>query len=604
MAVGIGLLISGMPGIGNEWETFDVDGSQGFFWVSIPGDDYVSAKFQWGLGPVFNVFQEKAQVTTSGWPYDVELTLTIDDPSTGVSPDLTRTQLAQEGNMGWGSEAIFENLDAILPGFIVSITDGTVFKTHTVTPLAVTGINLDTDTVSGTAEPGSQVEVGWICDDNGCAYRSETAVGGNWVADFSQPGDGGDEQDLFDIKPGTESEARQPDEDGDATTVRWVAPNPPAFSVLPYDDSIEGNEWPLDSTLTIEIGDLNNPDYSITTSVNPPDQDHNQTWFKLELANIFDLQPGQIVTVFDTTTTKQAIIVPRNITMIDPVADIIAGEAESNIVNVVLWACDDNGCGARYKDVNPDGSWSVNFAEPGEQGWENVIVDIQPDTTGGIYQGDADGDGTTYLEWSVRNQMPVANAGPDRIIYAGETISLDASASSDPEAGTLTYAWDLDNDGQYDDASGVTVNKSFIQPGDHVIGLQVTDNGGLSDTDTATVTVLPWTLKGFYQPVDMNGVYNLVKGGSTVPLKFEVLAGSTELTDITYVKSLTYALTTCNVDVITDEIELTATGGTSLRYAGGHFIYNWKTPKTAGKCYRVTLITLDGTSLVAYFKLK
>ena len=114
MAVGIGLLISGMLCIGNEWETFDVDGSQGFFWVSIPGDDYVSAKFQWGLGPVFNVFQEKAQVTTSGWPYDVELTLTIDDPNTGrVSPAPHLTQLAQEGNMGWGSEAIFENLDAI-----------------------------------------------------------------------------------------------------------------------------------------------------------------------------------------------------------------------------------------------------------------------------------------------------------------------------------------------------------------------------------------------------------------------------------------------------------------------------------------------------------
>ena len=29
----------------------------------------------------------------------------------------------------------------------------------------------------------------------------------------------------------------------------------------------------------------------------------------------------------------------------------------------------------------------------------------------------------------------------------------------------------------------------------------------------------------------MNGVVNTVKGGSTVPLKFEVFAGTTELTD-------------------------------------------------------------------------
>lgn len=204
------------------------------------------------------------------------------------------------------------------------------------------------------------------------------------------------------------------------------------------------------------------------------------------------------------------------------------------------------------------------------------------------------------------NQPPVAGAGPDLVAFAGDTITLDASTSSDPEAGVLTFEWDIDNDSIYDEASGVTATISFNQTGDHIIGLRVTDDGGLSDTDTATITILPWTLKGFYQPVDMNGVYNLVKGGITVPFKFEIFAGSTELTDIAEIKSLTYAQTSCNANAITDEIETTATGGTSLRYdlLGGKFIYNWKTPATAGKCYRVTMTTMDGSTLVAYFKLK
>jgi hypothetical protein len=30
------------------------------------------------------------------------------------------------------------------------------------------------------------------------------------------------------------------------------------------------------------------------------------------------------------------------------------------------------------------------------------------------------------------------------------------------------------------------------------------------------------TLSGFYQPVEMDGVVNTIKGGSTVPMKFEV----------------------------------------------------------------------------------
>jgi hypothetical protein len=142
--------------------------------------------------------------------------------------------------------------------------------------------------------------------------------------------------------------------------------------------------------------------------------------------------------------------------------------------------------------------------------------------------------------------------------------------------------------------------------GTHTVSASASDNAGNSASASASYSVLAWTLNGFYQPVDMNGVFNVVKGGSTVPLKFEIFAGSTELTDVAFVKSLTYGLATCNSGATTDDIETVATGGTSLRYdaTGGQFIYNWKTPATAGKCYRVTMTTQDGSSLQALFKVK
>jgi hypothetical protein len=142
--------------------------------------------------------------------------------------------------------------------------------------------------------------------------------------------------------------------------------------------------------------------------------------------------------------------------------------------------------------------------------------------------------------------------------------------------------------------------------GAHTLEATATDNVGNRSTQKLTYAVTPWTLSGFYQPVDMAGVYNGAKNGSTVPLKFKIFACGTELTDVKYFKSLTYAQTTCNATATTDEIETTAAGGTVLRYdtSAGQFIYNWKTPSTAGKCYRVTLTTQDGSSLVAYFKLK
>jgi hypothetical protein len=141
--------------------------------------------------------------------------------------------------------------------------------------------------------------------------------------------------------------------------------------------------------------------------------------------------------------------------------------------------------------------------------------------------------------------------------------------------------------------------------GSHTVTASATDKAGNSSSSSATYTVDDWTLNGFYQPVDMNGVFNLVKGGSTVPLKFEAFAGDVELTDTSVVKSLTYAQVSCTGGALTDEIETVATGGTSLRYdtTSGQFIYNWKTPTTKS-CYRVTMTTQDGSSLVAYFKLK
>ncbi|HYI15024.1 MAG TPA: PxKF domain-containing protein, partial [Thermomicrobiales bacterium] len=115
-----------------------------------------------------------------------------------------------------------------------------------------------------------------------------------------------------------------------------------------------------------------------------------------------------------------------------------------------------------------------------------------------------------------------------------------------------------------------------------------------------------YDISGFYRPVDMNGVVNTVKGGSTVPLKFEVFNGSVELTD-TAIVTMSAKQITCATGAPTDAIEeIVATGGTGLRYdtTSGQFIYNWKTPKKAGTCYAVTATTSDGSSITAFFKLK
>jgi hypothetical protein len=143
--------------------------------------------------------------------------------------------------------------------------------------------------------------------------------------------------------------------------------------------------------------------------------------------------------------------------------------------------------------------------------------------------------------------------------------------------------------------------------GSHTLTATATDYADNESTATRTYTVLAWSLTGFYQPVDMGGVWNTVKGGSTVPFKFEVFAGIVELTDPTVVQSFIATSVTCPASgILGDAIEFTTTGATSLRYdwTAGQFVNNWQTPKRPGTCYQVTMTTQDGSTLAANFLLK
>ncbi|MCI0535639.1 MAG: PASTA domain-containing protein [Verrucomicrobiales bacterium] len=93
------------------------------------------------------------------------------------------------------------------------------------------------------------------------------------------------------------------------------------------------------------------------------------------------------------------------------------------------------------------------------------------------------------LQGSVTPQHPTANPGGPYSGDEGVAINFDASASSDPTGQSLTYEWDFDLDGEFDDAVGASVSTTYNAPFSGKLGLKVTDPDGNSDIAYASVQI-------------------------------------------------------------------------------------------------------------------
>ena len=93
----------------------------------------------------------------------------------------------------------------------------------------------------------------------------------------------------------------------------------------------------------------------------------------------------------------------------------------------------------------------------------------------------------------IGNHDPVAYAGGPYTSGPGVTVTLDGSESYDPDESVgdfiVSYEWDLDNDGDCDDASGETVPFASSGEGIFIVRLRVTDSHGATGTDATLVLV-------------------------------------------------------------------------------------------------------------------
>ena len=118
----------------------------------------------------------------------------------------------------------------------------------------------------------------------------------------------------------------------------------------------------------------------------------------------------------------------------------------------------------------------------------NGPVDMQIGPDGALWWVSLNADAVRRVQSNNPNNAPTARAtatptsGPTPL-----TVAFDGSTSSDPDGSALTYAWDLDGDGAYDDSTAQKPSFTYTTGGVYTVRLRVTDPGGATGTTTLQI---------------------------------------------------------------------------------------------------------------------
>ena len=214
---------------------------------------------------------------------------------------------------------------------------------------------------------------------------------------------------------------------------------------------------------------------------------------------------GVITTVAGTGTagsggdggaaTAAQLNTPRDVAAAPGGGYVIADSA----ANKVRWVGADGGIstivGTGVLGASGDGgpATAARIAEP-------FGVDVSP--AGDLYVSGAGLLATASTNYRVRrvatpfgatapppNQAPAASftASPAAPL-AGQQVQF-SDTSTDADGTIAARAWDLNNDGLFDDGTGASAQRTFAGAGTYTVRLQVTDNGGASSIATRQVVV-------------------------------------------------------------------------------------------------------------------
>jgi thermitase len=214
--------------------------------------------------------------------------------------------------------------------------------------------------------------------------------------------------------------------------------------------------------------------YDNVISVAAFDEDHNRASFSNYGSWVDISAPGNVIMSTYPMSACTTTIVPGDTGCYTWLSGTSMATPHVSGAAALVWSRSDVTTNSQVVDI------LLHSADP--KGVANVRLDTWT-AHGGLNIYNA-------LSYALTNLPPVANAGPDQVVTdtnrdGAEIVTLNGSASSDPDGYIASYEW---RDGATVIAVGSTPAVS-LSLGTHTITLRVTDDRGDSAIDTTVVTV-------------------------------------------------------------------------------------------------------------------
>ncbi len=209
---------------------------------------------------------------------------------------------------------------------------------------------------------------------------------------------------------------------------------------------------------------------------------------------LFEIIGGYVVTLRvedDSGNYAEDEMTVNVLDLVDPVADAGADQTVDAGDTVTF-----DGAGSYDDDTAITYEWTFTY-----DGAAEVLTGVAPtfvfDIAGSYVVtltvedegGNTATDTVTITVNAVANVAPVADAGADQTVDAGDTVTFTGAGSSDSDGTIASYVWTFTYDGAAQELTGVSPTFVFAIAGSYTVTLTVTDDDGATDTDTVAITV-------------------------------------------------------------------------------------------------------------------